>query len=394
MADPIGMAPMAETLRPTDRVGIVFSDITRATPYELLIPPLLKQLTALPDERITFFNATGTHRSNTREELITILGSEVVNRFRILQNDCTDTASHRFVGSTPSGNRISILSEFLDCEVKVLTGFIEPHFFAGMSGGGKAIMPGLALLETILCNHSASHMDHPQVRWGATEGNPLWEEVRDAALLAGESFILNVALNTLKEITAVFAGAFPDAHRAGCAYVREHAMAPVESEFDIVVTSNSGYPLDLNMYQAVKGMSAARQIVRRGGHIVVAADCWDGIPDHGDYGRLLTNASTPANLLETIRTPGFARQDQWQAQIHAAICEQTTVHFYSDHLTEEQITGAFMEPTHDISVTVTELVASGRGSRICVLPFGPLTIPYVAKDDTGLEMISDDRSCE
>lgn len=380
LRSPIVSEPLAKLVRRTDTVGIVFSDITRPTPYHLMLPPVLDELASagVPDENITFFNATGTHRANTRDELITILGEEVVSRFRIVQNDCEDASSHRLVGTTAGGNSIYLLSEFLDCDVKIPTGFIEPHFFAGMSGGGKAIMPGLAGLKTVQTNHSAVHMDHAQVRWGITDGNPLWEEVRAAALMAEPTFILNVALNRAKEIAAVFAGDFREAHRVGCEYVRKHAMAPVEAEFDVVVTSNSGYPLDLNLYQSVKGMSAAAQVVKESGHIIMAADCWDGIPEHGQYGRLLASAESPEALLETIRSPGFVAPDMWQAQIHALICRRATVHFYTGNLTDEQLRSAFLEPCHDIGERIRELVEKiGPGARVCVIPEGPQTIPYV-----------------
>lgn len=379
LRSPVGSAPLAELVGATDRVAIVFSDITRPTPYDIILPPLLSELSHLPDEQIIFFNATGTHRANTKEELTSILGPEIVRRFRIVQNDCEDQESHVSVGTTPGGNEIFILREFLECEVKIPTGFIEPHFFAGMSGGGKAIMPGLASLSSVQNNHSVAHMDHEKVRWGLTDGNPLWEELRDGALLTEPSFLLNVALNRDKEITAVFAGDFSEAHRAGCEYVRERAMVAVEEEFDLVLTSNSGHPLDLNMYQTVKGMSAARQIVRSGGHIIMAAECWDGIPAHGQYGRLLAEADTPQKLLSTLRTPGFIAQDMWQAQIHALVCEHAHVHFYSDNLSDEQIRTGFMEPTRDIGATIAELVAGTEVKRICVLPEGPMTIAYVGR---------------
>ncbi|MFW6313541.1 MAG: nickel-dependent lactate racemase [Spirochaetota bacterium] len=374
---PVGAAPLRETVRATDRIAIAFSDITRPTPYDILLPPLLDQLSHVPDRNIVLFNATGTHRENTEAELRTILGDEIFSRFRVVQNRSDDDDSHRMIGTTDSGNRVSVLGEFLDCDVKIATGFIEPHFFAGMSGGGKAIVPGLASLGTIQRNHSAAHMDDPMVGWGVTEGNPLWEELRDAALLADPSFILNVALNRDKEITAVFAGEFLEAHRVGCEYVRTHAMAGVESEFDIVITSNSGYPLDLNMYQSVKGMSAASQIVRPGGHIVIAAECWDGIPEHGQYGRLLGESESLEALLAKIRSPGFTAADMWQAQIHALICQKATVHFYSENLTDDQVRSGFMHPVSDIGDTVRALIATGSGTRIAVLPEGPTTIPFL-----------------
>jgi len=377
LQEPTGTAPLSELVGPEDTVGIIFSDITRATPYDILLPAIFAELPHVGKEQYVLFNATGTHRSNTKEELESILGPGIVGSYKIVQNDCDDDASHRHIGTTTGGNEIYIHSEFLDCDVKILTGFIEPHFFAGYSGGGKAIMPGLALLKTVQYNHRAAHMDHPKARWGITEGNPLWEDVREAARFAKPTFLLNIALNRNKEVTAVFAGDFEEAHKVGCTYVKDHAMSPVKEPFDIVITSNSGYPLDLNMYQAVKGMSAASQIVKDGGHIIIAADCWDGIPAHGKYGQLLTEAGSLDNMLERIRTPGFAMQDMWQAQIHALICKLATVHFYSDNLSDEQIRQGFMEPCRDIGARVREIIKNlGGDARICVLPEGPLTIPY------------------
>jgi len=379
LREPTGTAPLSELVGPEDTVGIIFSDITRATPYEILLPAIFAELSHVSKEQYVLFNATGTHRSNTKEELESILGPGIVGSYKIVQNDCDDEDSHRYVGKSSGGNDVYLLSEFLDCDVRILTGFIEPHFFAGYSGGGKAVMPGLATLKTIQYNHRAMHMDHPQARWGITEGNPLWEEVREAASFAKPSFLLNIALNKDKEVTAAFAGDFFDAHRLGCEYVKEHAMSPVSELFDLVITSNSGYPLDLNMYQAVKGMSAASQIVKEGGDIIIAADCWDGIPAHGQYGRLLSEAETLDELLSRIREPGFAMQDMWQAQIHALICKKARVHFYSENLSDEEIENGFMRPCRDIGERVKELASeTGEKFRVCVLPEGPQTIPYLS----------------
>ena len=373
---PIASPPLSDLISPGDKIGIVFSDITRATPYEVILPPLLAEVESVPGISVMLFNATGTHRTNTDDELEKILGPGVVGRYRIVQNDCEDAASHRVVGTTPGGNEISLLSEFLECDVKILTGFIEPHFFAGFSGGGKAVMPGLASLETIQRNHSSVHLDDPNVRWAVTTGNPLWTEIHTAAKMAGSMFLLNVSMNRDQQITAVFAGDLDVAHARGCSDVKDHAMVGVDREFDIVVTSNSGYPLDLNLYQSVKGMGAAAQIARPGGAIVVAAQCWDGIPDHGKYGELLRDADSADALLDRVRAPGFSMRDMWQAHAHALLCTRYQVHFYSDNLTDDQIHDGFMTVSRDIDETVRNLVADGARS-VCVLPEGPLTVPYV-----------------
>jgi nickel-dependent lactate racemase len=378
LRQPIGSPPLKTLVKPFDRVGIVFSDITRPTPNQLILPVLLGELDHLPDDHIVLFNATGTHRPNTQTELRGMLGDAIVDRYRIVQNDAHDQDSHVLVGRTTGGNDVWLHREFVECDVRILTGFIEPHFFAGFSGGGKAIMPGLALLETVMRNHSAKNLDDPLACWGVTHGNPLWEEVREAAAMVEPTFLLNVTLNRDRQITAVFAGDFEEAHAQGCAFAKETAMVPVPEPFDIVITSNSGYPLDLNLYQSVKGMSAASQVVEEGGSVIIAADCWDGIPDHGEYGQLLLEAESLESLLETVRAPGFQRQDMWQAHIHALICLKANVYFYSHNLTDEQIEDALLRPCRDIEVTVAELLQKhGPGANICVLPEGPQTIPYI-----------------
>jgi len=375
---PLSMPPLRELVKATDRVGIVFSDITRPTPNHLLLPALREALGHVPDDQIILFNATGTHRANTEDELREMLGNALVDRHLIVQNDAEDADAHQVVGATASGNEVVILRDYLECDVRILTGFIEPHFFAGFSGGGKAVMPGLAGLDTIMRNHNARHIDHPQARWGVTRGNPIWEEAYEAAAMTSPTFLLNVTLNRDKEITGVFAGDLLEAHAQGCAFVREQAMAPVDAPFDIVIGTNSGYPLDLNLYQSVKGMSAAAQVVKPGGSIIIAAECWDGIPDHGEYGRLLREAESLESLLAAIRSPGYANRDMWQAHVQALICGQADVYVHTRHLTPEQITRALLKPCISIEDTMLRLLAQyGEGATVCLLPEGPQTVPYI-----------------
>jgi lactate racemase len=190
-------------------------------------------------------------------------------------------------------------------------------------------------------------------------------------------FMLNVTLNGDKEITNVFAGELIEAHDKGCAYAKEHAMTKCEERFDVVITSNSGYPLDQNLYQAVKGMSAAHKIVKKGGTIIVASECSDGLPSHGNYGDILKLASTPQELLDLINNPEFKKFDQWQVQKQAVIQVWADVYVYS-LLTDEQVTQAMLKPTDSIEKTLEELQGKyGENMTIAVLPLGPLTIPYV-----------------
>jgi nickel-dependent lactate racemase len=307
-----------------------------------------------------------------------MLGDDLVDNYRIVQNNAFDPSTQVNLGATTRGHDLWINREFMECDVKILTGFIEPHFFAGFSGGYKVIMPGMAGLRTVLGNHGAGMLADPRATWGVTWGNPVWEEIREAALKAEPAFLLNVSLNKEKEITGVFAGDIDAAHAAGCAFVKETAMAAVTRPFDIVITTNSGYPLDLNLYQSVKGMSAAAQVVKEGGTIIVAADCWDGIPEHGLYGQLLREADSPQAILDMIHAPGFLKQDQWQAQIQAQIQMKADVYVRTDNLTGAQIKQALLKPSPRIEDTVTELLGqNGSEATICVLPEGPQTIPYI-----------------
>jgi len=375
---PIEAPPLRDVVKADDRVGIVFSDITRPTPNHLILPAVLEELAHVPRENITLFNALGTHRPNNDEELRGMLGDALVDSYRIVQNNAFDPSTQVHMGTTSREHDVWLNRELVECNVKILTGFIEPHFFAGFSGGGKAIMPGMAGQQTVLGNHDAGMVGHPKAIWGVTKGNPIWEEVREVALKAGKIFLVNVTLNRDKQVTGVFAGDLDAAHAAGCAFVKETAMVPASHPFDIVITTNSGYPLDLNLYQSVKGMSAAAQVVREGGAIIVAADCWDGIPEHGLYGQLLREADSPQALLDTVCAPGFLKQDQWQAQVQALIQLKANVYVRTDNLTTEQIEMALFRPSHSIEDTVTELLGEyGPQASICVLPEGPQTIPYI-----------------
>jgi nickel-dependent lactate racemase len=380
LRQPIGAPPLAELVQPGDNVVIVHTDITRATPNERILPVLLAELAAagVRREDITLLNGLGTHRKQTEAELRAMLGDAVVDGYRCLQHDCFDDTGLVSLGVTSRGHPVRINRAYMQADVRILTGFIEPHFFAGFSGGPKAILPSLAGVESVFTNHGLAMIGHPQATWGVIEGNPIWEEMREVALRTEPTFLFNVALNTRRAITGVFAGEMLQAHAAGCKFVRTSAMAEVDAPYDIVVTTNSGYPLDQNLYQAVKGMSAAAQIVRPGGAIVMAAACADGLPDHGQYAALLARAGSPQAVLDMIAQPGFSAHDQWQVQIQAQIQLKAEVHVYSGGLSDEQIQRALFVPCRSVEDTVAQLLARyGPAARLCVMPDGPLTIPYV-----------------
>jgi lactate racemase len=378
---PRGGRPLAELVRPGQTVVIVHTDITRATPNARLLPVLLQVLEAagIRDKDITLLNGLGTHRPQTEAELRQLLGLGVVERYRCLQHDCNDEANLIALGETELGHRLRVNRAYMEADVKLLTGFIEPHFFAGFSGGPKAVLPSLAGAESVFTNHGYQMLAHPKASWGITEGNPIWEEMRDAALRTQPDFLVNVTLNTRHEMTGVFAGELLTAHGAGCEFVKATAMVPVAQPYDVVVTTNSGYPLDQNLYQSVKGMSAAARIVRPGGAIFMVAACEDGVPNFGLYGELLERAGSPAQALAMIAAPGFQAQDQWQVQIQAQVQLQADVYVYSEGLSEQQIRRALLRPSLNVEETLRALVAE-KGNRVCVLPDGPQTIPYLTHE--------------
>jgi lactate racemase len=381
LCEPLAGAPLRELVRAGDSVGISVCDVTRPFPGARILPVLLEELYSCRPGLITLFIATGTHRACTADELAQMLGSDVLAACEIVQHDAFDRNRHRQVG-TVLGTRTPALVEasFVDQAVRITTGFVEPHFFAGFSGGPKMVAPGLAALETVLDLHSAQRIGHQCAAWGITQGNPVHDAVRAIAARVGVAFNLDLTLNREHRVTNVFAGELFASHAAACAFVRDTAMAPVSAPYDVVLTTNSGYPLDQNLYQSVKGMSAAAQIVKPGGSIVIASECSDGLPAHGGYKDLLRDGGDPDRFLQQLFAPGFSVHDQWQVQVQAQIQRRARVFVKADGLSPEQVRAAWLEPIQDISDQVDACLASaGRGARLAVLPQGPQTIPYVAE---------------
>jgi nickel-dependent lactate racemase len=380
LRNPIGSPALRAMVKSTDRVVIVISDITRPTPNHKLVPWLIKEMEHVPLEQITVINGTGTHRDQTREEFVQMLGEGVVDKVRVINHHCQAPDELVKVGRSAFGCDAYLNKEYVEADFRIVTGFIEPHFFAGFSGGCKGIMPGIAGLETIMSFHNARMIGNPLSTWGNLVNNPLQEMAREINLMCKPEFMLNVTLNGQKEITGVFAGELFAAHAEGCAYTKEHAMARCDQRFDVVITSNSGYPLDQNLYQAVKGMSAAHKIVKQGGAILCAAECSDGIPNHGNFAKILQMADTPQQLLDMIEDPAFQMFDQWQVQKQAVIQVWADVYVQSS-LPDDDVRKAMLKPMRSVTETLEALKkVYGENMSVAVLPQGPLTIPYVDEE--------------
>ncbi len=378
LAEPIDSAPFSKLVKPGQRVAISVCDGTRPQPRALMLGALFESMPKIRPEDIVILVATGTHRANTDDELMSMFGADIMDRYCVVNHDARDTSTLVLAGQGSDDMPVWLHREWVEADVRITTGFVEPHFFAGFSGGPKMVAPGLAGLETTMILHDARRIGHPKATWGVIEGNPVHDDVREIARRTRVDFAFDVTLNGEKEITAAFAGELFAEHRAACANSRREAMREVPSRFDVVVTTNSGFPLDQNLYQTVKGVSAAAEVVKDGGVILCASECRDGLPDHGTYVDLLGRGSSPDELLAMINDPRFSEPDQWQVQIQAQILKRARVLVKTSFLSPEEIRAAHFEPMEDIWEAATKaLEEAGSGASLCVLPRGPQTIPYV-----------------
>ncbi len=377
---PVQSPPLRDLIRSVDRVAIVIPDITRPCPSRRLLEWTLSELAHVPDSSFVVVNGTGSHRANTSEELLSMVGPEAMARIRIVNHTAHDPARVAPAGRTVDGHVVSLSTEYLEADKRIVIGFIEPHFMAGFSGGYKAVFPGVADIDSIMHYHRADVIGDPRSTWGRLEDNPTQDQIRFNGSLAPVDFCINVTLNRKREITGFFCGDVMAAHREGCAFAKQTAMVPCADAFPIVVTTNSGYPLDQNLYQAVKGMSAAAQIVADRGLILTAARCNDRFPEHGNFRRLLFEHESPDSILETIMTPGFSMFDQWEAQLLAIILLKARVGLYSE-IPPDEVRRAHLEPVNDLAARIgEELARVGSDAQIAVLPEGPMTIPYLRRD--------------
>ena len=375
---PLAGPPLKDVVRAGERVAVVIPDVTRPLPSERLLPWLFAALPHVPAERIVIVNGTGSHRANTADELRRMVGREVHARYRVVNHDALDSKALARVGLGADGQPVWLSRSYVEADRRIVLGFVEPHLMAGFSGGYKGVFPALADIASIIRYHDAKTIGHPKSTWGVIEGNPTQAIIRRSGALVPVDFCVNVTLNREREITRFFCGEVRAVHDAGCAFSRQTAMVRCERPFPVVVTTNSGFPLDQNLYQTVKGMSAAAQIVSEGGYIAAVSRCNDGFPAHGNFRRLLVAHASPRALLDTIEAPGFAMHDQWGAQIVALVRLKARVALYSE-LPEADVRAAHLEPMSDVAAAVAaELERRGPDTPVAVLPEGPMTIPYLA----------------
>jgi lactate racemase len=378
---PVHGPPLRDIVRPGQKVAISMCDGTRPQPRHLMIPAVLEEIEGIVDiDDVVVLVATGTHRGNNEAEIRAMLGDEVVQRVRVVNHDARDDSSLVYLGRHGADVPVFLNREWVDADVRITTGFVEPHFFAGFSGGPKLVAPGLAGLETVLTLHDAKRIGDPAATWAVCEGNPVHDDIRAVVAAVGRvDFALDVVLNRDQRIVEAFGGSLFPMHAAAREATHRLAMREVPGLFDVVVTTNSGFPLDQNLYQAVKGMSAGATVVRPGGTIICAAECRDGFPDHGSYREVLSSEPSPEALLATIAAREHTVPDQWQVQVQAKVQALARVVVHTSYLSPADLASAHLGHTDDVARTVAEsLHRAGGDARVCVLPEGPQTIPYVA----------------
>ncbi len=372
--DPIESLPLSQIISPDDNVVIVTSDGTRPVPNKLLIPAIIDLCRLTPD-KVTILIGSGSHRPHTKDELIEILGEEICNACTVICHDARDLGSLKFLGYTPGGIPVSLNKRYLDADKRIVLGFIEPHFFAGFSGGPKGICPAVAGLDTIDAFHSFQIIGHPNSDYGILDGNPQYQASLDAVSLAPPDFLINVLLNNRKEIISIYSGNYIEAHKAGAREAATLSIVPVNQKFPIVVTTNSGYPLDQNLYQTVKGIWTAARIVEEGGSIIVVSECSMGIPDDGNFASLMSSRSTLDDLLQMLGDAANHTADRWQAQKLSIALKKATIYIYSS-LDRRQVERCKMIKSDNISRTLSDLILKiGKKPSIAILPRGPMTVP-------------------
>jgi len=376
---PIGKGKLGTQIKKDETVAVVIPDITRALPNERLLKWLFNVLSHVSAENFTIISGTGTHRQNTEDEWIYMVGESIYRGYKCIDHRGFDDDSLVLGGISQFGYEVYFNKEYVEADRRILMGFIEPHFMAGFSGGYKAVFPGVTGVETIMKYHSAENIGHPGSTWGNLKNNPTQENVRAGGSLVPVDFLINITLNNKREITGFFVGDPLKAHDAGCQFCKETAMVACDEPFDIVVTSNSGYPLDQNLYQTVKGISAAAQILKPGGLIISTSRCNDGFPNHGNFKQFLLDHDSPQAMLDKINSVEFQQLDQWQVQLLAIVLLKGRVALFSE-LPDEEVTNAHLIPIQDVRGAIDKEVQNlGGKARIAILPEGPLTIPYLTQ---------------
>jgi nickel-dependent lactate racemase len=380
LARPIGTPPLGQLARGRKNACILVCDITRPVPNRLILPPVLRTLEqqGIARRDILILIATGLHRPNEGAELEEMLGPDIVANYRVENHHGKVLDEHDYLGETPNGVPVWLDRRYLRADLKITTGLIEPHLMAGYSGGRKVICPGIAALETVKVWHGPRFLEHPKADCGFLDGNPVHEENTRIALMAGCDFIVNVSIDGQRRITWVGAGDMIKAWEQGVRFVEQVVKVPVREPVDVVVTSSAGYPLDTTWYQAVKGLTGALPIVKRGGTIILAASLTEGLGSP-EFQRLMAENADLKLFKQRILGKDYFMMDQWQLEELAKVVERCRVKVVSHGLPPDTLRRCHVEPAPTVEQAVADCLAEyGPQAKVAVIPKGPYVLPYVA----------------
>lgn len=379
LADPIGTPPLAELARGRKNACILVCDITRPVPNQLILPPLLRTLEAsgIARKDILILIATGLHRPNEGAELEEMVGTDIASNYRIENHHGKNLDEHAYLGITPRGVPVYLDRRYVEADLKITTGLIEPHLMAGYSGGRKVICPGIAALETVKIWHGPDFLEHPKADCGMLDGNPVHEENTRIAWMAGCDFIVNVCIDGQRRITWLGAGHMEQAWHVGVKFCEQVVKVTLDEPVDIVVTSSAGYPLDTTWYQAVKGLTGALPIVKPGGTIILAASLSEGVGSP-EFQHLMKDNPDLKKFKQRILGKDYFVMDQWQLEELAKVVERCKVKVVSDGLPAETLKQCYVEPAVTVERAVADSLAEyGPTARLAVIPKGPYVLPGV-----------------
>ncbi|MEE8413406.1 MAG: nickel-dependent lactate racemase [Dehalococcoidales bacterium] len=374
---PIECPPLIECIQENDRIVVIVTDNTRACPDDRLLPPILAKLEQkIPRDNITIMIALGLHPPLNKKGLIAKLGDDVIENYRVVNHDVNDTV---YAGTTSRGTPVEINRLVVEADFRLSTGFIEPHFFAGFSGGRKSIAPGVFSVRSAHVNHGYKMIEHPRARAGVLQGNPIHEDMVEQAKIANLNFIVNVLLNKNGEITRIVAGDPYIAHERGCELEKKIAMVKVGHKVDITITTNGGAPLDLDLYQTCKGIDTASQITRDGGIIIIASSCNAGLGPK-EFLNLHASADSPKEVLQNIKLKKPAGV-QWQNQILARAQLKNDIYLVSN-LNDNLVNGMMMSPVSTIEEGIEKAFqVLGRDAEVAIIAEGPSVLPCLDEQE-------------
>ncbi len=379
LLNPVGSMPLADLVRGRKDVCIVICDITRPVPNGVILPVLINSLLSagMNINAITLLVATGLHRTNEGKELLEVVGDKwVLEQVKSVNHFARNDDDHVYLGKTRRNTPVKLDHRFIEADLRIVIGLVEPHFMAGYSGGRKVIAPGIAHQETIKSIHAARFLEQEGVANCKLEGNPLHEELLEIARMAGECLAINVVVDEMRRISFVNFGDFEQSHLAAVSYMRPFAEIHMNKKFNTVITSGAGYPLDKNYYQTVKGMVAAMDILEKGGNLFIASECSEGIGsfEYKESQRKFITAGADMFMKE-IMSKEHADIDEWETEMQLKPMQIGTVHIYSEGLsdTDKALTGAHI--IESLEEAILESVEQSGNKGVAVIPEGPYVIP-------------------